>query len=98
MPNTTVVDFQEGSVRYAKRVFVSLIFLADSYNRRSTLLIPGSKASTESEKNTAHKAIQMCLTAADRSGDEIKSNSLKRKMQPHGVELDTSPTILTTYI
>lgn len=70
------IGLQEGKLRYTKRVFVSLIFLADGYNRQQ---IAGNTSqignASSSLKKITHSTTQMLLSSSEASTSQ---NSQKR--------------------
>jgi hypothetical protein len=71
------LGLQEGKLRYTKRVFVSLIFLADDYNRQQLSIaanVPPIGNASFSLQNPPGSTIQMLL-----SPSEISSNKDNQK-------------------
>ena len=87
-------------MRYAKRVFVSLIFLADSYNRQSApSLFPTGSTSSSKLKNQdgTNSAIQMCLTKTSPIKRGAQHDNAKDMIAPQGQNFHNGCTIMTTY-
>jgi hypothetical protein len=73
------IGLQEGKLRYTKRVFVSLLFLADGYNRQQ-IAIAGNRSQIGNAssllRKTSHSTTQMLLFSSEPSTSKDSQNRM----------------------